>query len=56
LPNCEANGVLGALCGIIGTMQANEAIKLIAGIGTPLINKLLTYDSLTNETLIVELI
>ena len=56
LPNCEANGVLGVLCGIIGTMQANEAIKLIAGIGTPLINKLLTYDSLTNETLIVELI
>ncbi len=55
LPNCEANGVLGVLCGIIGTMQANEAIKLIAGIGTPLINKLLTYDSLTNETYIVDL-
>jgi molybdopterin/thiamine biosynthesis adenylyltransferase len=56
LPNCEANGALGVLCGIIGTMQANEAIKLIAGIGTPLINKLLTYDSLTNETYIVDLL
>ena len=56
LPNCEETGVLGVLCGIIGTMQANEAIKLIAGIGKPLINQLLTYDSLTNEIFIVELL
>lgn len=56
LPNCEETGVLGVLCGIIGTMQANEAIKLITGIGKPLINQLLTYDSLTNEILIVDLL
>lgn len=55
LPDCASNGALGVLCGIIGTMQANEAIKLITGIGKPLINQLLTYDSLTNETYIVDL-
>lgn len=47
--NCEIAGVLGVLTGIIGSMQANEAIKLITGIGQPLINRLLTYNSLTNE-------
>jgi adenylyltransferase/sulfurtransferase len=47
--NCEEAGVLGVLPGITGTMQANETIKLIAGIGKPLINKLLTYNLLTNE-------
>jgi adenylyltransferase/sulfurtransferase len=40
---------LGVLPGIIGTMQAAEAIKLITGIGTPLINKLLTYNVLSQE-------
>lgn len=47
--NCEQAGVLGVLPGIIGTMQAAEAIKLITGIGKPLLNKLLTYNVLTNE-------
>ena len=47
--NCEVAGVLGVLTGIIGSMQANEAIKLITGIGQPLINRLLTYNALTNE-------
>ena len=42
--NCSEAGVLGVLPGIIGTMQANEAIKLIAGIGEPLINQMLIYD------------
>jgi adenylyltransferase/sulfurtransferase len=46
--NCSEGGVLGVLPGIIGTMQANETIKLITGIGDPLINKLLTYNSLNN--------
>ncbi len=46
--NCAEAGVLGVLPGIIGTMQAAEAIKLITGIGTPLTNKLLTYNVLTN--------
>ncbi|MDB5191149.1 MAG: moeB [Segetibacter sp.] len=47
--NCAEAGVLGMLPGIIGCMQANEAIKLIAGIGVPLINRLLTYNALTNK-------
>jgi adenylyltransferase/sulfurtransferase len=47
--NCAEAGVLGVLPGIIGTMQANEAIKLIAGIGTPLVNRLLTFNALTNQ-------
>ncbi len=47
--NCEETGVIGVLPGIIGTMMANEAIKLITGIGVSLVNKLLTYNSLTNQ-------
>lgn len=47
--NCEIAGVLGVLTGIIGSMQANETIKLITGIGQPLINRLLTYNALTNQ-------
>ncbi len=50
IQNCEQAGVLGVLPGIIGTMQANETIKLITGIGEPLINRLLTYNTLTNQT------
>jgi len=46
--NCEEAGVLGVLPGIIGTMQANETIKLITGIGKPLINKILSYNALDN--------
>lgn len=41
--NCVDAGVLGVLPGIIGTMQAAEVIKLITGIGDPLVNQLLTY-------------
>ncbi len=47
--NCAEAGVLGVLPGIIGTMQANETIKLITGMGEPLINKLLTYNALNNS-------
>ncbi|MBC7688157.1 MAG: HesA/MoeB/ThiF family protein [Aquabacterium sp.] len=47
--NCAGAGVLGVLPGIIGTMQANETIKLITGIGNPLINSLLTYNALHNS-------
>lgn len=50
IQNCAEAGVLGVLPGIIGTMMANETIKLITGIGKPLINKLFTYNSLNNET------
>jgi molybdopterin/thiamine biosynthesis adenylyltransferase/rhodanese-related sulfurtransferase len=46
VPNCAEAGVLGVLPGVMGTIQATEAIKLIAGIGEPLIGRLLTYDAL----------
>ncbi|WP_437820734.1 molybdopterin-synthase adenylyltransferase MoeB [Sorangium sp. So ce1078] len=45
-PSCQEAGVLGILPGIIGIIQATEAVKLILGQGTPLIGRLLTYDSL----------
>lgn len=48
--NCSEAGVLGVLPGIIGTMQASEAIKLITGIGEPLIGKMLIYNSYTNQS------
>jgi len=47
--NCAEAGVLGVLPGIIGTMMANETIKMITGIGTSLANQLLTYSTLTNQ-------
>ncbi|KIO78603.1 hypothetical protein TH53_02265 [Pedobacter lusitanus] len=48
--NCSEAGVLGVLPGIIGTMQANEAIKLISGIGEPLISQLMIYNLYTSQT------
>ena len=45
-PSCAEAGVLGILPGIVGTLQATEAIKLILGQGEPLVGRLLTYDSL----------
>jgi adenylyltransferase/sulfurtransferase len=44
--NCAEAGVLGVLPGVLGTLQATEAIKLITGIGAPLVGRLLTYDAL----------
>ena len=46
VPNCADVGVLGVLPGVLGTLAATEAIKLIVGAGTPLIGRLLTYDAL----------
>jgi adenylyltransferase/sulfurtransferase len=46
VPNCAEAGVLGVLPGVLGTIQATEAIKLITGSGEPLIGRLLTYDAL----------
>jgi adenylyltransferase/sulfurtransferase len=46
IPNCAEAGVLGVLPGIIGTIQATEAIKIITGIGEPLVGRLLLYDAL----------
>lgn len=48
--NCAEAGVIGVLPGIIGTMQAAEVIKLITGIGKPLINQLLIYNVYTQHT------
>lgn len=45
-PNCAEAGVLGVLPGIVGTLQANEAIKLLLGIGEPLVGRLLLFDAL----------
>jgi molybdopterin/thiamine biosynthesis adenylyltransferase/rhodanese-related sulfurtransferase len=45
-PSCSANGVLGVMAGTMGTLQANEVIKLILGKGEPLIGRLLLYDAL----------
>lgn len=46
VPSCAEGGVLGVLPGIIGTIQATEAIKLILGVGNPLIGRLLLLDAL----------
>lgn len=48
-PSCNEAGVLGVLPGLIGTMQATEAIKIITGIGRPLHNRLLSYNALDNS-------
>jgi adenylyltransferase/sulfurtransferase len=47
IPNCATAGVLGVLPGVMGSLQATEAIKLLAGIGEPLAGRLLTYDALS---------
>jgi adenylyltransferase/sulfurtransferase len=49
VPSCAEGGVLGVLPGIIGTLQANEVIKLILGLGTPAIGKLTTFDAVNLE-------
>ncbi len=46
VPSCAEGGVLGVLPGLVGTVQATEAIKLILGIGTPLVGRLLLLDAL----------
>ena len=47
---CQAVGVVGALAGVIGSMMALEAIKLITGAGEPLLGRLLIYDGLSGQT------
>ena len=47
---CQAVGVVGALAGVIGSMMALEAIKLITGAGDPLLGRLLIYDGLSGQT------
>jgi adenylyltransferase/sulfurtransferase len=45
VPSCAEGGVLGVICGTIGSLQANETVKLILGLGRPAIGRLLTYSS-----------
>src|SRR4051794_26782061 len=45
-PSCSANGVLGAMAGTMGLLQANEVLKLVLGIGEPLIGRLLLFEAL----------
>lgn len=47
IPNCAETGIVGALTGVIGTLMAMESIKLIVGIGEPLVGHLLMYNSLS---------
>jgi adenylyltransferase/sulfurtransferase len=49
VPSCAEGGVLGVLCASIGSIQVNEAIKLLAGIGEPLVGELMVYDALEME-------
>ena len=49
VPSCAEGGVLGVLCASIGSIQVNEAIKVITGIGEPLVGSLMVYDALGME-------
>jgi len=48
-PNCAEAGVLGVLPGVIGTLQATEALKLLLGIGRPLVSRLIHFDALNGD-------
>lgn len=52
-PPCELAGVLSVLPGIVGTMMANEVLKLIAGYGEPLVGRLLIYSARSGETTVL---
>lgn len=49
VPSCQEGGILGAVAGVLGVLQANEALKLILGIGDLLVGKLLVFDALTSS-------
>jgi molybdopterin/thiamine biosynthesis adenylyltransferase/rhodanese-related sulfurtransferase len=55
IPNCSATGTLNSIVGMIATQQVNEVLKLITGIGKPLTNELLIYNSLQNTQLKMKL-
>lgn len=54
VPNCAEGGVIGVLPGIVGSLQANEVIKVITGVGEPLAGRLFMLDALTFETKILK--
>ena len=53
VPSCREAGVLGATAGIVGSIQATEALKLLAGVGRPLLDTILQLDALTMEQTLV---
>ena len=55
IPSCAEGGVLGVLPGIIGTIQATETVKLILGIGEPLVGRFLLYDALRMRFRVIRL-
>ena len=55
IPSCAEGGVLGVLPGIIGTIQATETVKLILGIGEPLVGRFLLYDALKMQFRVIKL-
>jgi len=55
VPSCAEGGVIGVLPGIVGSLQANEVIKVITGIGEPLVGRLFLFDALLFETRILKI-
>jgi sulfur-carrier protein adenylyltransferase/sulfurtransferase len=55
VPSCAEAGVLGVVPGVLGSLQALEAIKLVLGIGQPLIGRLLIFDGLSMEVTIIDI-
>lgn len=55
VPSCAEGGVIGVLPGIIGSLQANEVLKVISGIGDPLAGRLFLFDALSFETRIMKI-
>lgn len=55
VPNCAEGGVLGVLPGIIGSMQANEVIKILSGVGEPLSGRLFLFDAATFSTRVLKI-
>jgi adenylyltransferase/sulfurtransferase len=53
VPSCAEGGILGALCGFIGSRQALETLKILLGVGETLANRLLIFDALEGETRVV---
>ena len=49
VPTCQEAGVIGAVAGVIGTLQANEVLKVLLGIGRPLLGRLLIFNGLSTE-------
>ncbi|MCB0662037.1 MAG: molybdopterin-synthase adenylyltransferase MoeB [Saprospiraceae bacterium] len=54
VPNCSEGGVLGVLPGIIGSLQANEVIKVLTGVGDPLVGRLFLFDAASFTTRILK--